>query len=207
MDVIENSTDIIEWPSSTVTTVSPLFGSLSRGGLILIALLSKSDYSRGLSGCGPTIATSLARCGFGDNILCAFKQLNGTALDEKLYAITHAIADELRSNSRGALGSRYPTLASDLLSSDLLTAKTIGDFVTPIVSSAPIHAWIERSPNIPQIASFCQSNFHWGPSVLEKKIHNILWPGVSLRLLISVWSILIRSVNALTIYCVAFNGV
>ena len=155
-----------------------------------MALLSKSDYSQGLSGCGPAISTSLVRCGFGNDILHAFKELNGTALDDKLLSITHAIADELRTNSRGTLGSRYPTLASALLSSNLLTAKAIGDFVTPIVSTAPFPAWIERSPNIPRIASFCQRNFHWGPSILEKKIHNILWPGISLRLLISVSSIL-----------------
>ena len=137
-----------------------------------------------------TIAISLAHCGFGDNILHAFKQFTGSVLDQKLLDITHSIADELRSNSRGALGSRYPVLALNLLSSNLLTAKAIGDFVTPVVSSAPFPVWIEWSPNIPWIASLCQSNFNWRPAVLEKKLYNILWPGVCFRLLISVSNIL-----------------
>ena len=152
MDAIENSTDVIEWPSSNVSTISPLFGLLSWGGLILLALLLRSDYSQGLPGCGPTIAISLAHCGFGDNILHAFKQFTGSVLDQKLLDITHSIADELRSNSRGALGSCYPVLALNLLSTNLLTAKAIGDFVTPVVSSAPFPVWIEWSPNIPRIA-------------------------------------------------------
>ncbi len=188
MDIIENSADVIEWPTSTVTTVSSSLGSLSRGALILLALLSKSDYSNGLPGCGPTIAVSLVRCGFGDEMLHAFKQLSGASLDDKLLAITYSIADEFRRNSRGMLGSRYPGLASNLLSSNLLTAQAIGDFVTPIVSSSPFPVWIERSPNISQIASLCRGNFHWGPAILEKKLHNILWPAISSRLLLSVFS-------------------
>ncbi|KAF8958708.1 PIN domain-like protein, partial [Flammula alnicola] len=84
---------------------------LSRGGLLLVALLSKGDYSDGFPGCGIRIATSLARGGFGDRILHAFDRLEGFKLDTELKAITNSIQTELFSNSCGHLGSSHPSLA------------------------------------------------------------------------------------------------
>lgn len=44
--------------------------SLTRAGMVLIALLRGGDYSSGVKGCGIHIAYALARCGFGDTLLC-----------------------------------------------------------------------------------------------------------------------------------------
>ncbi|KAF8955937.1 PIN domain-like protein, partial [Flammula alnicola] len=87
---------------------------LSRGGLLLIALLSKSDYSNGLPGCGLIISAGLARCGFGDEILHAFHKLEDFKLSRKLIEITEAIKAELQNNTKGHLNSTHPNLASKL---------------------------------------------------------------------------------------------
>jgi Holliday junction resolvase YEN1 len=86
---------------------------LSRGGLLLVALLSKSDYSDGLDGCGPLISASLARCGFGERILCAVERLEDFKLQRELESIAVDIQAELRSNSLHFLQSRHPKLASN----------------------------------------------------------------------------------------------
>ncbi|KAF8158856.1 PIN domain-like protein, partial [Pholiota molesta] len=86
--------------------------SLSRAGLLLIALLSKSDYSDGLLGCGPGISASLARCSFGKQILWAVERLEDFKLLRELESISSDIQAELRSNSRNLLNSCYPQLAS-----------------------------------------------------------------------------------------------
>ena len=43
---------------------------------MLYALLAGGDYSKGVAGCGPVIALGLARCGFGDDLLSAIKNVD-----------------------------------------------------------------------------------------------------------------------------------
>jgi Holliday junction resolvase YEN1 len=68
---------------------------LSRGGLLLVALLSKGDYSDGLDGCGPVISAALARCGFGERILLAFERFEDFKLQRELESISVDIQAEL----------------------------------------------------------------------------------------------------------------
>ena len=53
--------------------ISSPFVQLTWEGLILIALLCGNDYHTGVPGCGMKIAVGLARCGFGERLLVAFR--------------------------------------------------------------------------------------------------------------------------------------
>lgn len=169
---------------------------LSHGGLLLVALLSKSDYSDGLIGCGPGISASLARCGFGERILRAVERLEDFKLRRELESIAVDIQAELRSNSRNFLHSRYPMLATNF-SVEIIAPDKISAFLSPIVTTGSpspgllpltIPIWTMKEPSIPRIRQFCRQPLGWAQNTLEKKLKNILWPGVFLRVLSSVCS-------------------
>ncbi|KAH9009129.1 hypothetical protein EDB84DRAFT_1446468 [Lactarius hengduanensis] len=85
---------------------------LTRGGLILIGLLSGGDYHPGgLTGCGTGIAHGLAKCGFGDELLKATQSLTRDKLPDFLTTWRKDLRGELRTNSHGHLGSKKPSLA------------------------------------------------------------------------------------------------
>ena len=65
---------------------------LTRGGLILLVLLSGGDYHDGMQGCGLTITHGLARCGFGD---CLVEAFDGMPRDAFFGYLCHTWADEL----------------------------------------------------------------------------------------------------------------
>lgn len=158
--------------------------SLSRGGLLLIALLSQGDYSNGLHSCGLSTSTALARCGFGDRLLAAITRLEGSNLDHELESVVLDIQAELCSNSQGFLSSCNPTLAL-ALKVDHFSLQRRAPYFNPLVTSStsPTPQWLQREPSIPQIATFCMQAFNWAPSDLEKNIGNCLWPGVFLRMI------------------------
>ena len=159
---------------------------LSRGGLLLIALLSQSDYSDGLIGCGTPTAVLLAQSRFGDQILQAFSTLCGVKLDEKLRDIAVQIQNELQYNTSGHLSTCYPGLASKF-TVDHILSKRIALYVDPVVSDhTTIPTWLEKEPIVSRIAHFCMGTLSWMPDILEKKIGNVLRPGVAFRILISV---------------------
>lgn len=163
--------------------------SLSQGGLLLIALLSKSDYSDGLRGCGSNISTALVRCGYGDRILSAFtKHLGNTdnsCFMEDMERLVCDIQAELCSNSQGFLSSRSPKLASRL-TSDCFSFLKVSAFLDPVTSpesQAQFPSWIAREPCIPRIAQFCRQVLLWNDTTLEENFSHNLWSGVFLRLI------------------------
>lgn len=164
---------------------------LTHGGLLLFALLSKGDYSNGLDGCGPTMAAALARCGFGDRLLDAASTLKDVDLTLELHSIVDSMRSELHDNSRGFLGARYPKIA-EALTQQHLSIDRINFYLHPSASILSTNTaidcpdWILREPSIVRIATFCRQTFHWTPKNIEKKVQNVLWPGVLLRMIISV---------------------
>ncbi|KAF8956109.1 PIN domain-like protein [Flammula alnicola] len=165
---------------------------LSRGGLILIAVLSGGDYSDGLDGCGSTTSAALARCGFGDRLLKAFDKLESIKLDKELEIIARDIEAELRYNTSGFLTARNPKLASEF-SVEHIAPDKVSAYLYPVVSASStsnLPNWIAREPNVPQISKFCAQTLNWAPNDLEKKLQNILWPGVFLRIITSVSTLL-----------------
>jgi Holliday junction resolvase Gen1 C-terminal domain len=178
---IYTSADILAHPSVQLT----------RGGLILIGLLSGGDYhTAGLSRCGPGIAHGLAKCGLGDELLEAAQSLTRAELTDFLTTWRQALRDELRTNSRGHLGSKKPSLAKAVPDSfpdvDILLSYT-----NPIISATDAGArrthtpprW-EREPDLAKIAHVCELHFEWGlRDVIIKRFRTVLWPSIVLRAL------------------------
>ena len=178
---IYTSADILAHPSVQLT----------RGGLILIGLLSGGDYHpAGLPRCGTGIAHGLAKSGLGDELLEAAQSLTRAELPEFLTTWREALRSELRTNSRGHLGSKRPSLAKTIPDSfpdiDVLLSYT-----SPIISATDAGArrthtpphW-KREPNLAQIAHVCELHFEWGlKDNIIKRFRTIIWPSIILRTL------------------------
>jgi Holliday junction resolvase YEN1 len=164
---------------------------LTRGGLILIGLLSGGDYHQaGLPRCGPGIAHGLAKCGFGDELLGAAQSLSRNELSDFLTMWREDLRSELRTNAHGHLGSKKPSLAKAVPDSfpdiDVLLLYT-----NPIISATDAivrrtHTpprW-EHEPDLGKLAHICELRFEWGlKDVLIKRFRTIIWPGIILRAL------------------------
>jgi hypothetical protein len=177
---IYTSTDILAHPSVQLT----------RGGLILIGLLSGGDYHAGLSRCGMGTAHGLAKCGFGDELLEATQSLTRAELPEFLARWREGLRNELRTNSRGHLGSKKPSLAKVIPDSfpdiDVLLLYT-----NPITSATDAGArrthtpprW-DREPDLAKIGHLCELHFEWGlKDIIIKRFRTVLWPSIVLRAL------------------------
>jgi Holliday junction resolvase YEN1 len=178
---IYTSADILAHPSVQLT----------RGGLILIGLLSGGDYHpAGLARCGTGIAHGLAKCGFGDELLEATQSLTRDALPDFLTTWREDLRSELRTNSRGRLGSKKPSLAKAVPDSfpdiDVLLSYT-----NPIISATDAGAhrthtpprW-EREPDLGKLAHLCELHFEWGlKDIIIKRFRTVIWPSIVLRAL------------------------
>ncbi|KAH9010391.1 PIN domain-like protein [Lactarius pseudohatsudake] len=178
---VYTSADILVHPSVQLT----------RGGLILIGLLSGGDYHpAGLARCGTGIAHRLAKCGFGDELLKATQSLTRDELPDFLTTWREDLRGELRTNSRGHLGSKKPSLAKAVPDAfpdiDVLLSYT-----NPIISATDASAchtrtlprW-EREPDLGRLAHFCELRFEWGlKDIIIKRFRTILWPSIVLRAL------------------------
>ncbi|KAH9032774.1 hypothetical protein EDB85DRAFT_2289635 [Lactarius pseudohatsudake] len=178
---VYTSADILVHPSVQLT----------RGGLILIGLLSGGDYHpAGLARCGTGIAHRLAKCGFGDELLKATQSLTRDELPDFLTTWREDLRSELRTNSRGHLGSKKPSLAKAVPDAfpdiDVLLSYT-----NPIISATDasvchthtLPRW-EREPDLARLAHFCELRFEWGlKDIIIKRFRTILWPSIVLRAL------------------------
>ena len=180
---------------STVYTSAEILAhpsvQLTRGGLILIGLLSGGDYHpAGLARCGTGIAHGLAKCGFGDELLKATQTLTRDELPEFLTTWREDLRGELRTNLRGHLGSKKPSLAKAVPDAfpdiDVLLSYT-----HPIISATDAGArrthtpprW-EREPDLGKLAHVCELHFEWGlKDIIVKRFRTVLWPSIVLRAL------------------------
>jgi len=161
---------------------------LSRGGCILIGLLSGGDYHQaGLPGCGKLIAAALARCGFGDQLLEAANSLSREELEKWLLTWRDQVREELRTNRSGLIGSKKPALAKKI-PDDFPDLDILLSYTNPITSETedkPTRevTW-EHEPDIGKIAGLCELYFEWGvKDVIIKRFRTVLWPSAVLRIL------------------------
>ncbi|KAH9025771.1 hypothetical protein EDB84DRAFT_1440318 [Lactarius hengduanensis] len=100
------------------------------------------------------------------------------------------LCSELRTNSRGHLSSKMPSLAKAVPDAfpdiDVLLSYT-----NPIISATDARAchthtpprW-EREPDLGRLAHLCESRFEWGlKDIIIKRFRTILWPSFVLRAL------------------------
>ena len=168
---------------------------LTRGGLILLVLLSGGDYHDGMQACDLTITHGLAHCGLGDRLLEAYDSM---ARDAFFGYLCHTWADELsaelRSNSQGFLHARQPWLAeqvSGFLST--LDRETVERYLRPLTTWTKFghcidnSGWAWQAPNVTCIAEFCFSHLGWTEVTgLVRMLRKNLWEGVIYRMLLLV---------------------
>ena len=178
---------------STVYTSANIFAhpsvQLTRGGLILIGLLSGGDYHQaGLPRCGPGIAHGLAKCGLGDELLKATQSLSHDELPGFLTTWREELRSELHTNACGHLGSKKPSLAKAVPDS-FPDVNVLLSYTNPIISAtdATMHhtppRW-EHEPDLGKLAHLCELHFEWGlKDVIIKRFRTIVWPSIVLRAL------------------------
>jgi hypothetical protein len=165
---------------------------LSRGGCLLLAVMSGGDYSSGVPNCGPSTALALARCGFGDTLLKAVKTLHGKAFEDFISTWRQKIRQELTDNSQLFLTSRQPNIAAQL-TANFPNREVLNLYVYPLTSWSPhetrppSNIWKSREPRIFNISLFCSQNLGWRTSQdIAHHFHNTLWKGVFFRMISSV---------------------
>ncbi|KAF7369882.1 hypothetical protein MSAN_00617500 [Mycena sanguinolenta] len=137
--------------------------SLTRGGILLIALLSGGDYDKGLLGCGIATAHAIAQGNLGDLLLD--KALESPTPDSCLFGtIATAIAKT----------PSFPDIG------------VIFAYVHPITSWTnyslpPYYTWGPARPNLTAIARFCQRQFAWNAATLANKFSKGLFFGIALQ--------------------------
>ena len=189
----KNADGRVDGNHSTVYTSANILAhpsvQLTRGGLILIGLLSGGDYHQaGLSRCGPGIAHGLAKCGFGDELLKATQTLSHDELPGFLTTWRENLRGELRTNRRGQLGSKKPSLAN-AVSNSFPDIDVLLSYTNPIISATDAGTrrthtppqW-ERKPDLGKLAHLCELHFEWGlKDIVIKRFRTIVWPGIVLH--------------------------
>ncbi|EIW76723.1 hypothetical protein CONPUDRAFT_146515 [Coniophora puteana RWD-64-598 SS2] len=167
---------------------------LTRGGLILIGLLSGGDYNTdGLARCGPQIAAGLARAGLGDTLLEAAETKTRPELKQFLDGWREQLRQELRTNASGCLGTKKPALAKQIPDA-FPDVDVLLSYVRPVTSEterqpgpgAPPVSEIRwaREPDVRMLARLCEQKFEWGvKDVIIRRFRTVVWPGAVLRIM------------------------
>ncbi|KZT08478.1 PIN domain-like protein [Laetiporus sulphureus 93-53] len=161
--------------------------SLSRGGLILFALLSGGDYDSGLRGFGPQISHALARLGFGDMLLDAYEQHDQQDLLPFLTQWRADLNTELRTNAHDLLRYSYPSLH---VPDHFPNMQLLQSYMNPLNSASGGRQGggtlrDNADLNIPAAAAFCEIYFdEWGyRSAIIKRFRNLLWEAAVVHIL------------------------
>ena len=163
---------------------------LTRGGMILIGLMSGGDYQQGgIMRCGITTAHGLAKCGFGDSLYTAATTLSRVQLAEFLVTWRHELRHELSTNSRGEIGRKQPAL-SKAIPEDFPDIDILLSYVRPITSesmgreSNNLKLTWAKEPDLSKLAGLCEFYFEWGyKESIIKRFRTIMWHSMTLRIL------------------------
>lgn len=159
---------------------------LTRGGCILIGLLSGGDYHGGLHGCGHKLAHGLARAGLGDDLLNGTQHLDEDDLPEFLDEWRERLRTELKTDAHGFLGRKCAKLSKEV-PEDFPNPEVLRSYTHPITSESEgrkVDIKWDKDPDLGKIAGLCELYFEWGvKDVIVKRFRTVLWPGAVLRLL------------------------
>ncbi|KAI0324840.1 PIN domain-like protein, partial [Cubamyces sp. BRFM 1775] len=160
---------------------------LSRGDLLLLALLLGSDYDpSGLPRCGSTIARGLVRYGLGRSLYAAILSSSDAELATFVPRWRSSLCEKLRTDPSNLIGRQCPSLAASVPHTfpDANVARLFG---SPTVLNPERYADILMpSPmNISRIGELCELYFTWGSRAeILKTFRTSLWPGEAVRMLI-----------------------
>jgi len=162
---------------------------LTRGGLILVGLMSGGDYEGGLERCGVATAHAIARCGFGDTLFDAARGLSREGLVSFIDTWRQEVQLELKTNSQGFMARKAISLAKSMPDT-FPNIDVLLSYVNPVTSeslghegSDPNITW-SKELDIAAVASACELFFEWGyEEAIVKRFRSIIWPGAVLRTL------------------------
>ncbi|KAJ6622805.1 PIN domain-like protein, partial [Mycena sp. CBHHK59/15] len=170
--------------------------SLTRGGLLLIALLSGGDYHKqGIPGCGIITSHAIARGNLGDMLLHeALQSPTPTAVFlEFLTSWKEALCSEFSTDPHGHLGRKHKAIAATIAETPSFPdLDVIFAYVHPITSWSEnyllpdYHSWGLAQPNLTRIARSCQVQFGWGAAAITTKFSKVLYSGIAIQSLLKV---------------------
>lgn len=142
---------------------------------------------QGLKHFGTQIAHSLARLGFGDQLLREYERCQGRNMDAFLTRWRADINTELHTNTHKLLRTRMPSLS---------VPETFPDMEILRYYISPVYSVTERRPgggqlrdnrelSIPDMAAYCEEHFdEWGyRSMLIKRFRDLVWEAAVMRIL------------------------
>ncbi|KAL5507252.1 hypothetical protein ACEPAH_6708 [Sanghuangporus vaninii] len=155
---------------------------MSRGGMILFALLTGGDYDNGIDRIGKATAHALVRCGFGDELYTAVLNRDVVSLHNFLPAWRERINTELRENRQGFLKRVAPGLC---LPNNFPNLDLLDKYVRPEKNEGGIQGvWKNKKLDLPQLAAFCEEYFEWGTRTqIISRFRSLLWDASVIYLL------------------------
>ncbi|KAJ7784009.1 PIN domain-like protein [Mycena olivaceomarginata] len=183
--------------------ITPSIG-LTRGGILLIALLTGGDYHiacilfKGIPGCGIKTAHAIARGNLGDILLqkALENPIPTPTFLEFLAAWKIALCDEFLTDPHGHLGRKYKAISATIAkTASFPSIDVIFAYVHPITSWSknlpPDHrSWGLAQPNLTGIARFCQLQFAWDATTIAAKFSKSLYPGIVMQSLLKPYDLL-----------------
>ncbi|KAJ3491071.1 hypothetical protein NLI96_g1005 [Meripilus lineatus] len=160
---------------------------LSKGGMILFALLSGGDYDAGVKGFGPQFAHGLAKAGYGDELLRAYTRRQWDDIRVFLIDWRARMNDELHTNAENRLPKKAPSTL--YIPSDFPDLQILKYYAEPITSGTKNRSGGQIRDNkdlsLPRIAGYCEQYFdEWGhKSAIIKRFRDLVWPAATMRVL------------------------
>ncbi|CAO3577979.1 unnamed protein product [Absidia cylindrospora] len=186
----------IEWIEQTT--------SLDRSDMILIALLSGSDYDSGVKKLGINVSLALAKLKYHRHVLdilhnsidsntCSNTDNNDDHYTTQLYEMMDKLQHELNTNQSGFLRRRLHTIDLNLFLENEQLTRLAKDWIHPKAAildpsnteaAKTMHALLNDqnvTPEFVSLASFCQVQFDWSKAKTMGKFANKLFPGYMLH--------------------------
>ncbi|KAI0681805.1 PIN domain-like protein [Cerioporus squamosus] len=160
---------------------------LTRGGILLLAVLAGGDYDKGLDNCGIRTAHGLARYGLGDSLItCVTDSADNTSLRTALSDWRRRLKECLRDDPSGYIGKRCRRLA-ETLPHDFPDPDVVQAYVRPLthpLDDVPLDDEFGRAMHfdLARLRYLCDRLFSWDSATLDTHFHNLVWPGAILRI-------------------------
>lgn len=135
---------------------------LDTAGMILVALFSGGDYHEGVAGFGPALSCSIARAGFGEDLLELVKADDGAGLQEWRERLQY----ELETNESGYFAKRHKTVK---VPADFPDRNILNLYLKPAVSGEEEMKklekrwlqWWDKEIDVPALREYCGMTFDW----------------------------------------------
>ncbi|KAF7980506.1 hypothetical protein HWV62_38016 [Athelia sp. TMB] len=160
---------------------------LTRGSLILIALLAGGDYDQGISGCGTSLASRVALYGLGDHLLDIATHHSESSIEGALAGWRDDLIRVLRHDPKNIIGRKCRSIANKI-DNTFPSLVVLQAYAKPLTSNLSQHIPQLTScrPDLVGLASFCFNRFGWSPCVIHEKFQKHLWHGVCVQTLIQL---------------------